>query len=183
MGRKSKLTPEQWEEVGARLLGGETAAKLAEEYGVSKTTISLRFSKLNQTVRETAELVVQAETAVMRLPPKQQAAVRSLSDQLLAISAHVASAAEYGAATAHRLAGIAHAKVQEVDDSKPLDDESREALKDVAVLTKMSNEAGSMALNLLHANKGSVPIDPPKPQGPLAVDVLDAAAEYQRLMG
>lgn len=186
MGRPSKLTEAQWDEIGARLLNGESVRELAAEFGVGKSAISERFSGRNRTIRTVAEKLVEVETAVMALPIPEQHAVRGHAARLMSISNHVASAAEYGAATAHRLAGIAHAKVQEVDDSKPLDDDSREALKDVAVLTKMANDAGAMAMNLLAANKDrtsrvldAADVIENDPQSIGSMTVLDAAKAYQ----
>ena len=69
---------------------------------------------------------------------------------------HLAGAGKFGAATAHRLSGIAHAKVQEIDDAKPLDAESIESLRGVAVLTKMANESAVIGIGLLAANKDMI---------------------------
>lgn len=156
MGRPSKLTESQWDQIGRRLVAGEKAADLCREYGVSKTALSLRFSKRTEAVKDVATKIVAAETALAALVPVDQIAARSLADELKAISMHIAGAAKLGAATAHRLAGIAHAKVQEVDDAAPLDDRSREALKDVAVLQRMANEASEIGMNLIKANKDAI---------------------------
>ena len=141
MGRPSKLTDKQWAEIQKRLLAGEKAADLAREFKVSKTRISERFSERNGTVKAVANQLVAAEVALRQLPVTEQIAALTLADELKAISKHLAGAAKYGAATAHRLSGIAHAKVQEIDDAAPMDDTSREALRDVAVLTKLANES------------------------------------------
>lgn len=105
----------------------------------------------------------------------------TLVDELRAISTHLAGAAKFGAATAHRLTGIAHDLVQQIDDANPL--ASMEQLKAVAALGKTANEASHIALNLLAANKGNIPLEPPKPAGVLPADVQDAAVEYAKLMG
>jgi hypothetical protein len=156
MGRPSKLTDKQWEEIGERLLKGEKAADLAREYGVSKPVISARFSKRTKTVKSVANQIVATEEALRALPLSEQVQAVSLAEQLRSISNHLAGGANYGAATFHRLAGIAHAKVQEIDDAAPLNEESREALRDVAVLTKMANDAAVTPLNLLAANRETV---------------------------
>ncbi|SEL12353.1 Helix-turn-helix domain of resolvase [Roseateles sp. YR242] len=153
MGRPSKLTEQQWAEIQKRLLAGEKAADLAREFKVSKTRISERFSERNGTVKAVANQIVEADAALRRLPVTEQIAALTLADELKAISKHLASAAKYGAATAHRLSGIAHAKVQEIDDAAPLDDESRGALRDVAVLTKLANDSAEIPMSLLQANK------------------------------
>ena len=157
MARPSKLTDAQWETIGKRLLAGESAASLAREYGVSKAAISARFSKRTETIKSVAKQIVETERALSFLNVSEQLAARSLADDLKAISDHLAGAARFGAATAHRLSGIAHSKVAEIDDAKPLDDqESVTALKGVAVLTKLANESSEIAVNLLRANKDTI---------------------------
>jgi hypothetical protein len=156
MGRPSKLTDKQWDEVKKRLAGGEKAADLAREYGVSKTAISTRVSKRIETVKSVANQIVSAEEALKSLPVSEQLLTLSLADDLRAISRHLAGAGKFGAATAHRLSGIANAKVQEIDDAAPLDEKSLEALKGVAVLTKLANEAAQIPIGLLQANKETV---------------------------
>lgn len=162
MGRPSKLTPAQWEEIGRRLLEGETARNLGAQFGVSDTAIRKKFGA-NQTislqsskVRSAAEKLAEANTALELLPAAQRQVAISLADELRQISTHLAGAAKFGSATAHRLAGVAHAKVQEMDDAAPLSPESLEALKGVAALTKLANDAGSLGINLLAANREAV---------------------------
>jgi ABC-type transporter Mla subunit MlaD len=156
MPRPSKLTDAQWEKIGKRLLAGESPSALAREFGVSKSTISGRFSERVKNVKDAANQIVAAENALSKLNVSEQIAARSLADDLKAISQHLAGAARFGAATAHRLSGIAHSKVAEIDDAAPLDAESRDALTDVAALTKMANEASEIGMNLLKANKDTI---------------------------
>ena len=66
---------------------------------------------------------------IAALPMVRQSTFNGLVGKLTNISGHLASVAEYSATTSHRLAGIAHDKVHEIDDAKPLDQESSEALK------------------------------------------------------
>lgn len=156
MGRPSKLTDAQWEAVGKRLLSGDSAASLAREFGVSKGAISSRFSKRTETIKSVAKQIVETERALSFLNVSEQIAARSLADDLKDISEHLAGAARFGSATAHRLAGIAHNKVAEIDDAKPLDAAGIEALRGIAVLTKMANESSEIGVNLLRANKDAV---------------------------
>jgi hypothetical protein len=156
MARPSKLTDAQWEAIGKRLLAGESAASLAREFGVSKAAVSGRFSERNQKIKNVANQIVETERALSFLNVSEQLAARSLADDLKAISEHLAGAARFGAATSHRLAGIAHNKVAQIDDAKPLDDDdSLKSLKSIAVLTRMANDASEIGLNLLRANKDS----------------------------
>lgn len=90
------------------------------------------------------------------MPITAQVTTHNLADMLRSISGHLAGAANYSAATSHRLAGIANGKMLLVDDAAPLDDDSREELKDIAILTRMANEASEIGVNLLRANKETV---------------------------
>lgn len=156
MGRPSKLTDAQWEVVGKRLLKGESAADLSREFGVSKAAISTRFSKRNETIKTVANQIVETERALSFLNVSEQMAARSLADDLKAISEHLAGAARFGAATAHRLSGIANSRLNEIDDTSLNAEESINALKGIAVLTKMANDSSEIAVNLLSANKETV---------------------------
>lgn len=160
MARPSKLTPGQWEEVGRRLLSGETARALGREFKVSEAAIRKRFgahqsiSSQSAQVRTVAEKLAEANSALEALPAAQRAVAVSLADKLRNISVSLSSAAELGAATAHRLNALANSEVTKVDDASPL--QSVESLKGVAVLTKLANDSASIALNLLAANKEAV---------------------------
>ncbi|NHZ94566.1 Hin recombinase [Massilia sp. CCM 8734] len=159
MGRKSSLTEKQWAEIGQRLLKGEAGRVLAREHGVSEAAIRKRFGAQTKQIKDVANQLVAAETAFGALPIGAQISARTLADELKQISMHLAGAARYGAATAHRLAGIAHAKVEEIDDAGPLDDKSRIALGDIAVLTKMANGAAEIGMELMKATKDVKPDD------------------------
>lgn len=154
MGRPSKLTDSQWAEIERRLVAGEKAASLAKEYDVDRAQITRRFSQQIATVKSVANQILAAESALKALPVSQQVIATDLVNQLRSISGHLASAANYGAATAHRLSGIAHAQVEKIDDAQPT--KSTEALQTIAVLTKMANASSEIGVNLLRANKDTV---------------------------
>jgi hypothetical protein len=160
MARPSKLTPAQWDEVGRRLLAGETARSLGREFGVSETAIRKKFgahqsvSSQSLQVRTAAEKLADANSALEALPIAQRQVAIDLADKLRSISGSLASAAELGAKTAHRLQALANSEVAKVDDAEPL--KSVENLKGVAALTKLANDSASIALNLLAANKDTV---------------------------
>jgi ABC-type transporter Mla subunit MlaD len=156
MGRKSKLTEKQWADIGKRLLDGESARGLATEYGVAESAIRKRFGAQTKKIKDVANQLVAAETAFSALPISAQISARTLADRLKSISEHLAGAAEFGAATAHRLSGIANAQVAKIDDGDPLNAESVESLKGIAALTKLANESSTIAVNLLAANKETI---------------------------
>ncbi len=160
MGRPSKLTIEQWERIGERLLAGETARALGREFGVSEAAIRKRFgahqsvSAQSAQVRTVAAKLADAQNALELLPAAQRTVALSLADKLRSISDNLASAADLGAKTAHRLQSLANSQVTKVDDADPM--KSIGALRDVGVLTKLANDSASIALNLLAANKPTV---------------------------
>lgn len=155
MARPSKLTPEQWLEVDRRLASGEGVRDLAREFGISPAAVSKRgVSKQSKQVHAVAKQLASAQTALATLPVPQQYIAVSLAEKLRNISTSLASAAELGAATAHRLQALANSEVAKIDDADPL--VSIESLKGVAVLTKLANESAATGLNLLSANKDAV---------------------------
>lgn len=168
MGRKSALSPEQWAEVERRhLIDGESINSLAKEFGVNEGTIRKKINpnkseqeKSEKPLRVLAQEKIEAERkirdiseVVSTLPMVRQSTFNDLVRSLQEISGHAASAGAYGMATAHRLAGIAHMKAAEIDDAAPLTEESVQALKGIAVLSRMANEASEIGMNLLRANK------------------------------
>lgn len=180
MGRKSSLTAEQWAEIEKRLLDGEKPASLAKEFDINRSAITRRFSQQLRNVQSVAKQIVSTEIALKSLPIAQQLTAISLADDLRAISTHLAGAAKYGAMTAHHLSGVANFKVQEIDDATPLCEESLEALKGIAILTKVANSSAEIGLNLLRANKETVDglnrdSDKPEPKQ-IVFTVIDASA-------
>lgn len=146
MARKSKLTDAQWEEVLERHLAGEKIRPLSREYGVSESAIRQQITAQAQKIKSVAKQVVSAECAVKALPISAQVQVRNYAERLRAISNHMTSAAEYGAATAHRLAQIANKQTDQIDEVSP--ESSIETVKTVAFLTKTANEAALLGMSL-----------------------------------
>lgn len=149
-GRPPALTPDQQEEVQRRLAGGESASALAAEFKVGRATIQ-RLSGISGAVRNVAEKVAEAHRALATLPPAHQHIAVSLAEKLRSISASLASAAELGAKTSHRLQALANSEMAKVQDSDPLKD--RDRLQGVAALVKMANDAAVTPVNLLNASK------------------------------
>jgi hypothetical protein len=156
MARPSKLSPAQWREVERRSAEGEGARALAKEFGVDEAAIRRRVNPQTPQVRKVAAKLAEVQTELAALPLAQQYNAISLADKLRNISVSLAAAAECGAATAHRLAALANGEVQKINDAEIMKPESLEAMRGVAALTKLSNEAASTGLNLLSANKETV---------------------------
>jgi hypothetical protein len=154
MGRRSKLTEAQLVECQRRIIEGESLRSLAAEFGVSPSALGARISAQTEQIKTVANQIVATERAVQALPISAQITAHNLASKLRAISDNLASAAHYGAQTAHRLNALANSEVQKVDDAQPL--ASVESLKGVAALTRLANDSASIALNLLAANKETV---------------------------
>lgn len=169
--RPSKLTLSQWRQIHDRMLTGEAARALAREFGVSETAIRKKFAgsaperearmqERTARIRATAEKLAAAEDALQALPLSARPAALALADRLRNVSHSLASAAELGAQTAHRLAALANSEAAKVDDAEPLQDEA--TLRGVVALTRAVNEAASVALSLLSANRDSLRQPPPQ---------------------
>lgn len=157
MGRPSKLTEKQWKEFERRHLAGEKLRPLAREFGISESAARERVSAQSKAIKSIANQIVETEQKLAALPITAQIHAKALADQLRSISSHLASAANYGAMTAHRIAGIVHSKIDQIDDFNPTgDDDSMTALKQIAGLTRIANESADIGLNLLRANKETV---------------------------
>lgn len=156
MARPSKLTEKQWQAIAERMASGESVRSLAREFKLSESTIRERLSAQTEKVKAVANQILATERELKALPISAQITAHNLADQLRSISGHLASAANYGAATAHRLSGIAHAKVEMIDDGAPLDESSVEELKGISALTRMANAASEIGINLLRANKEQI---------------------------
>jgi hypothetical protein len=117
-------------------------------------------------VRSAAEKIAQANMALEALPPAQRPVAMDLAELLKSTSVSLGRAAELAAKNSHRLHYMANAALQKVDDTQPLDTEqSTAALRTVAALTKMANDAASTPINLLAANKETVKeLNMPKPE-------------------
>lgn len=167
MGRKSALTPDQWIEVERlHVVDGKSINWLAQKYGINESSIRRKIKPNkaelpngHKPLRELAIEKVKADSAarqiaeqIAELPYAKQQIVSDLARKLTNISGHLASAAEFGVMTAHRLSMIANQQVEQIDETASLE-ENAEALKSVMALTKTANEAAATGLNLLSANK------------------------------
>lgn len=184
MARPSKLGPAQWAEIERRL-PAEGASALGREFGISEAGIRKKFGS-NQTissssakVREVAQKLADAQDALADLPVRQQYIATSLAEKLRNIGASLAGAAEYGAATSHRLAEIANAQVQRIDDADPM--ESQDVLQAISALTKISNDASQLGVSLINAAKSRPGDATDKPRGLAGKSVEQLRDRVKRL--
>lgn len=180
MARPSNLTPAQWSEAVARVAKGESQADVARSLGVSKSALSKHVSKRSETIESVAHQVVAADVAFKSLPIADQFIAAGIIDDLKAISTHLASAAKFGAASAHRLSMLANRQLETVNESKPM--ESMDELRTVGALTELANKASTIPLNLLAANKKTVErINDTPPDEKVSIE--DYLAARERVLG
>ena len=153
----ARLKQKQWDEIQRRMLAGEKNRPLAREFGITEAAIRKRFGALAKNSKEVANQLLEAEIALASLPVRTQIATLDLLSELRAVSTHLASAAKYGAMTAHRLSGIANQHASNIDDVDP----DGAKLATVARLTAVANESAKTGLNLLAANKDKQIADQP----------------------
>lgn len=181
MGRKSRLTPEQWAEIERKhLIEGASINSLAKAYGVDESTLRKKINpnkpeadKSEKSLRELALAKLEADRKskdisdiVASLPMSRQQTFNGLFQKLSSISEHLASAAEYGAMTSHRLMGIVSEQVEKIDDAQP--EKSADALTRIIALTRTANLSAEIPLRLLQANKDAVKPEE-EPPGPVEV--------------
>lgn len=162
MARPSKLTPEQWQAIEARFAAGETASALAREYGINEAAIRRKFRRETPKVREVAEKLASAQTALAELPRHQQPIAIALSDQLQRMSASAARAACSSADTADKIASMASSETHKFvsamiaagEDANPMDHQDK--LQAISAMTKISNDALQPALALMKINQEAV---------------------------
>lgn len=154
MGRPSKLTESQWEQIGRRLVNGEKAATLAKEFKVSPTAISNRFSKATERIKTVADQIVTTEQALNALSVSEQIAAVSLARTLRSTLEHMASAAELGARNTHKLLGLANAQMIKIGEVDPL--RSLDVLRGIGALTKLANDSAVVPTAMISGSKDAV---------------------------
>lgn len=158
MGRPSNLDTRQWAEIGRRVAmggAGNSMGDLAAEFGISKSSISRRFSQRIETVQVLAKTLATTERAIEALPVAEQCSIRSLADQLKVISGGLAKAAGHGANISARLSEIADRHLESLGDSvlDPNNDVAQDGVKQVMKLATVANETSRLGMGLLQANK------------------------------
>lgn len=152
MGRPSRLSPPQWDEIKRRLVAGETMRSLAKEFKVGVSTISKQCSPKTERIRSVANKLVEASQALSTLPVPEQTLALRLADDLKAVTRNLTRAAKAGSDTAAQLAELANGKVKNVILESGRVDQM--TLMDVSSLTVASNRAATPALRLVAASQG-----------------------------
>lgn len=160
MGRKSKLTPEQWEEVLSKAMAEDSSKRaIAKEYGIAESSLRGMINARLKVMKEAAGQIVAAEKNLAKLPHSAQVMVMDHAAQLLRISNHLLVAAMAGARDAEQLACLASRQVDKIDADNPL--ESAETLSAISALTRLKNESAKLAVDLTKSPQSVQPLPPP----------------------
>ena len=162
-----KLTPEIWAKMEREILIDKVPVKrVANQYGFSLPVVKRRledskangFRSLKTIVTEKVEAekkIIELQQEIKDLPMARQFTAKDLEKKLLNISFHLTSAAEQGAATAHRASILANEAMEAVGQIGDTEFDLSH-LATVAMLTETANESAKIGLGLLNANKGNV---------------------------
>jgi transposase len=151
-------------------IGGESLNSLAKEFGVNESTLRRKVKPNKAEAEKPAKSLIQLANEkaasdkeakriaeeIAELPISRQQIVSDLTRRLVSISGHVAGAAEFSAATSHRIAAIANAQAERIDDADPTTGDSMEALRTIAALTDLANKAAVIPTALLAAHKETI---------------------------
>lgn len=147
MGRKSKLSEKQWDDMKRRNLDGETLRSLAREYGVSESTAREKISAQTAQIKTVANQIVETAMAIKELPLSAQVSAHNLADKMLAISMALGDAAVAGALTAKRINEAAQNHTAKKSDAELM---GEEGVKAMMAASMVANAAGKIGMDLLN---------------------------------
>ncbi|MES2586991.1 MAG: helix-turn-helix domain-containing protein [Pseudomonadota bacterium] len=154
MGRPSKLSDKQWQEIKDRLVDGESGRALAKEFGVTETAIRRRLSSQVEKIKTVAIQLHTAEKDFNSLPVSSQVSAQSMLIKLREIGENLISAAANGAITANKLSLRAMSLSSFIGDGlDSCDDEQRQAMRDVMALGMGVNTHADLGLKLMTVSK------------------------------
>lgn len=118
MGRKSKLTDEQWEEIKTRNLAGESLRSLAREFGVGESTAREKVSAQTAQIKDVAKQILDTKAAISALPVSAQVSAYNLADKMMAVSLNTTDASVAGSLIAKLVNEDAFRKLAKVVEGK-----------------------------------------------------------------
>ena len=184
MARTSKLNEKQWAEIAKLIESGETYRSVGARFGIAESAIRKRLGAQRAQdleIKTLATQLVTAEQNIRALPISAQVSAHGFAENLRAASLHLAGAAKFGAATAHRLNAIANSQVQKLDDVDPMSDDGMETLRNIAVLSKTAIDASYIPVNLIKSSKEALDADS-RDNKPM-LDATTRAARIAQLLG
>ncbi|AMK78902.1 hypothetical protein JT25_020845 [Methylomonas denitrificans] len=133
-------------------MAGEKVRPLSREFGIAESAVRKKIGAQVNKIKHVANQLVEAEENFRSLPISAQISARTLANDLMAISANLASGAKLGSMTFNELSIIANRKAIKLDKDRP----NEEDLATIAKLTRVGNDSATVAINLLNANKAAI---------------------------
>ena len=156
-GRKGKeriFTTAERTQIIERILGGESLSIIGADYGVSKATLSRKFSDAINSIGTTALQVLKADEMLERLKRSDRIVATSLAERLRAISQAAAESANSGMQVSTKLMELAAQKAEALPEEFDLED-----VRPIAALVETANKGAEQAYRMLAANKDRVQED------------------------
>lgn len=156
MGRPSKLTESQLEEIKRRITAGEGVRALAAEFGVSPALVSKLCSPKAKRIKAVANQVFEADKALARLPVSERPLALRIVDDMKHTAANLARGARAASETFADLAEMARerkGKVRQADGSIDF-----KMAAEADMLGQAANRAAVPALRLVAAGQ-TAPVD------------------------
>ena len=151
MGRPSKLTESQLEEIKRRITTGEGVRALAAEFGVSPALVSKLCSPKAKRIKAVANQVFEADKALARLPVSERPLALRIVDDMKHTAANLARGARAASETFADLAEMAReqkGKVRQADGSIDF-----KVALGAEALSMAANRAARPALRLMAAGR------------------------------
>jgi len=154
MGRPSKLSDKQWDEVIRRHLAGESINKLSAEFQVSRAAMSEKISARVAAVKDVANQMVSSERAFKAIPVSDRVHVISVRDRLSVLEDIYLQTADIAARNSMHMHNLASEQKQFIDDANPFKDErSKDAVRAFRAMTQAGNDAMVIPSTLLKASQ------------------------------
>lgn len=172
MGRKSKLSPEQWEEIKRRhIVLGESVNSLAKIYGVNEKTIRIYLGQ-NKTPKQSEtpnseqktikEAIQDASMTVIKalkstgLPEDDQRIALELANTLTSVKSKLSETANNNLIVALELSKISREGVKHIKSETGVD---VDLLKQLQVLGNVTNNFAFLGNEVNKSSKSKVEVD------------------------
>lgn len=153
MGRPSKLSDKQKDEIRKRLLAGEKAIDLAKEYKIDRAAITRTFSQQIATIKNVANQIVAVDEAFSKMPVAQQIATIQEADHMKAMSNHLLQGGSKAASLFHRFSNLAAIHSDKLDESDLDSEESNTIRKTIAQCLSIANNAALIPMDIMKVSK------------------------------
>lgn len=154
MGRPSKLTPQQWDDVIRRHLDGESISKLAAEFEISRAAMSEKVKERADKIKAVANQMVAAEREFKSLPVSDRVHAVTVRDRLSVLMDVYLQTAETAARNSMHMHNLAAEQKQFIDDATPFGSKaSSGAVKSFMSLTMAGNAAMVIPSTILKASQ------------------------------